>query len=109
MSKNHLPVTVAVALTAAGILLVQKGIDTAQAQTRQPTAPTATRDGRFQIIFSPSGLRADTFLLDTQTGRAWRKVQYTDLETEPDVWKLEDRVDSQAEPMAWAAGYRSKK
>ncbi len=51
---------------------------------------------RFQIFINP-GVRADTFLLDTETGRVWSPVTYTDLENSPQVWKIHDRVDSQSE------------
>lgn len=75
------------------------------AQAQSVTAPTVTQGGRFQIIFNPSGVRADTFLLDTQTGKIWRPTKYTDLRGEPTVWVYEDRLDTLAQVQAFAAAY----
>src|SRR5262249_11304728 len=73
-------------------------------------SPPDTPDlpGRYRIIINEN-VRADTFLLDTQTGRIWTSVKYTDLEGEPTVWKLQDRVNSQAELAQWIAQHNFKK
>jgi hypothetical protein len=78
------------------------------AQTARPavSAPAA-RDGRFQIVINPE-VRADTFLLDTQTGRMWRPAQYKELEGEPVVFVPFDKVDNAAELSAWLARRKSK-
>lgn len=80
---------------------------TAQATPSAGRASTSS-PGRFQIVISPH-LRAATFLLDTQTGRVWRPVKYTDLEDEPRVWRPETRVDSEKEFQAWWNNYTPKK
>jgi hypothetical protein len=105
----------AVCFGALGTIMFQKGTDAVLAQARPQPAQTrpqppaaAARDGRFQIIFNPRGLRADTFLLDTQTGKIWRPTQFTDLEGDPSVWHFEDRVDSREDLLTWSAGYRKK-
>ncbi len=48
---------------------------------------------RYQIYFSPH-MRIDTYLLDSQTGRSWRPIQYNDLEGRPTVWKEVFREDN---------------
>lgn len=40
---------------------------------------------RFQILFSPHKA-ADTFMLDTQTGKVWQLTQFSDVNGEPVVW-----------------------
>lgn len=52
--------------------------------------------GRYQIVFSPH-VRADTFLLDTVTGRVWSHAQYTSYEGNPSAWDLEHRHDAEDE------------
>jgi hypothetical protein len=52
--------------------------------------------GRYQIVFSPH-LRADTFLLDTATGRVWSHPQFTAYEGDPTAWNLEKRFDTEDE------------
>ena len=49
--------------------------------------------GRYQIVINPQA-RADTFLLDTATGRVWQLIIYGDLNGEPPAWQLMKRVDS---------------
>jgi hypothetical protein len=45
------------------------------------------RPARFQIFINPN-VRADTFLLDTETGKVWSPVTYTNLENAPQVCKF---------------------
>ena len=49
--------------------------------------------GRYQIVINPQA-RADTFLLDTATGRVWQLIKYGDLNGEPPAWQLMKRIDS---------------
>lgn len=56
-------------------------------------APAAPRNGRYAIVFNPN-VRADTFLLDTQSGKVWHQVKYADLKGQPTVWELTTVVDS---------------
>ena len=73
----------------------------------QVNTPGPVTQGRYQVVFSP-WMRADTFLLDTQTGRMWKPVQYTDLEGEPTVWQYVERLDTAAEFLNWSRGFKSK-
>ncbi len=57
--------------------------------------------GRFQIIFNPS-IRADTFLLDTGTGKVWQLTKFTDLKNDPVAWVYMDRLDDGQEVLMWA-------
>lgn len=50
-------------------------------------------DGRFQIVMR-DGVRADTFLLDTQEGKVWQMTTITDIEGQPTVWLFMERIDS---------------
>ena len=65
-------------------------------------SPPTTLTGRYQIVFSPH-MRADTFLLDTETGRVWSVVKFSELNGEPVVWEPMVRLDSEAEEIAWMA------
>jgi hypothetical protein len=57
--------------------------------------------GRFQIVFSPHA-RADTFLVDTQTGQVWGYTKFTDVKGEPEAWISIPRLDSDAAVFTWA-------
>ena len=52
--------------------------------------------GRYQIVFSPL-VRADTFLLDTATGRVWTHPTFSAYEGDPSAWNLEKRFDTEDE------------
>lgn len=56
--------------------------------------------GRYQIIISP-GLREDTFLLDTQTGKTWVQTRVTDVKDQPLIWIYRDKVDDAADFLQW--------
>jgi hypothetical protein len=68
-----------------------------QFNARQSEAPApdqlaqakTTAVGRFQVVFSPH-LRADTFLVDTETGRIWRQTSYPELQDNPTAWSEMD-------------------
>lgn len=92
-------------LLGAGIIAAFRSPGVAYAEGTTVAAPSGTQGGRYQIIFNPSGVRADTFLLDTQTGRIWRPTKYTDLKGEPTAWVYEDRLDTLAQIRAFAAAY----
>lgn len=79
------------------------------AQSTRPAAPPvrAAQPARFQLVINPAA-RADTFLLDTATGQIWQRTRYTDLEGQPEVWQIQDRVDSQVELLAWAVDHGRK-
>jgi hypothetical protein len=54
-------------------------------------------------------MRADTFLLDTETGKTWGRIDFSDLPGKPTVWMWEDRVDDQQELNEWYAERALKK
>jgi hypothetical protein len=42
-------------------------------------------------------VRADTFLVDTTTGRMWTRIKFSDAVGEPEIWISERRFDTQTE------------
>jgi hypothetical protein len=58
---------------------------------------------RYQIVISPH-LRADTFLLDTTTGRVWTPTQYTSYEGDPKAWSVVPRLDNREAERTWLQG-----
>jgi hypothetical protein len=55
-----------------------------------------TSPSRYVITINPN-IRADTFMIETATGRVLHLVTYTDLEGDPRVWEIMPRIDSDAE------------
>ena len=74
---------------------------------KQVTVFPAQDSGRY-VLFSNPNVRADLFLLDTQTGRIWTRLSYTDLDGQPEVWQIQDRVDSRDELGIWISQHRPK-
>ncbi len=75
----------------------------ASSQSAQPSQGQQSGSevtGRFTIIFNPE-IRADLFLLDTQTGKVWALVRYTDVFGEPRVWLRMERLDSLEDRILW--------
>ena len=70
----------------------------AQDNVRQVRVPD--QHGRYVIVFSPI-VRADTFLLDSQTGKVWELVTITDVNGQPRIWNAMDRVDSSGQFVEW--------
>jgi hypothetical protein len=72
---------IAVFVIAAATFVV---IGVALARAQQPARPAVASHslGRYQIVINPE-VRADTFLLDTETGRIWKPAQYTNLVDDP--------------------------
>ena len=101
MKRTALAITIGVGTLTLGAL---GGSFVATVRGQQPLAQRGAT-GRYQIVISPSSA-ANTFLLDTETGRVWREVVVDNIEGEPAVFKLQDRVDSDADLTAWA---RTKK
>jgi hypothetical protein len=66
-------------------------------QTAVPASPV----GRYQIIFNPN-VRADTFLLDTQTGQTWIQTQISDAAGAPTIWLFRERIDNDADFVGWS-------
>jgi hypothetical protein len=84
------------AFILAGVMLVTA------AATAQPAQPG--QNGRYVILFSPH-VRADTFLLDTQTGRVWVQSQYSDLNQSPTAWSPMERLDTPQQLDAFVKEY----
>jgi hypothetical protein len=81
------------------ISLISAVIAIAQTRTQSPPEIKLT-PGRYQIVINPN-VRADTFLLDTETGRVWHPIQYSDIQGKPSVWKFDERVDNEHELEDW--------
>jgi hypothetical protein len=86
----------------AALTFSQTTVHRAASQVQTPTP-----NGRYQIVLNPE-IRADKYLIDTQTGRLWRYVVYTDLLGEPGVWQIQDRVDNAQELQTWFQSNRPK-
>lgn len=89
-------------LILAGAVLVLLAVVALGLRAQQAMAPvqSSSPNGRYQIIINPN-VRADTFLLDTQTGRIWIPAREVDYQGEPRVWEPEVRADNQAELSAF--------
>lgn len=72
----------------------------AQQGTPSGRPSVAATCGRYQVVINPN-VRADTFLLDTETGKTWVATSFTDVEGEPTVWLFRDRIDNQQEMADW--------
>jgi len=75
-----------------GVVLVSGG--------RQDSQPAEPAIGRYQIVYNPN-VRADTFLLDTETGRIWVPTQFSDFKHSPTAWQIQDRIDNEAQLLDW--------
>jgi hypothetical protein len=65
------------------------------------------KDG-FVFFFSPHA-RADTYLVDTQTGKVWQLTQFTDLNGEPTAWSPMSRIDSSDDQAAFVRAHGAKR
>jgi hypothetical protein len=63
--------------------------------------------GRYQLWVNPNA-RVDTFLLDTETGRTWQRIVYTNVKGEPPVWLIQDRIDNEVELTNWTNKHELK-
>lgn len=59
--------------------------------------------GRYQILFSPN-IRADTFLLDTETGRTWTHRKVAGVAAD-ELWFIETRIDSDEDLRRWIVSH----
>ena len=80
-------------LLAIGLGLVAVGFATQASAEESRSDLFSQQPGRYQIVINPQA-RADTFLLDTATGRVWQRVQYGDLKDTPPAWQLMKRIDN---------------
>lgn len=71
-------------------------------------AAQSSSNGKYQIFFSPH-VRADTFLLDTETGKIWVLNKIEIMEDEPLVWRYVDRIDNIAQLIQFASRHKIKK
>ena len=77
------------------------------AQEKAPERRAPDQYGRYVVTFSPFA-RADTFLIDTLTGKAWQLTRYGDLQGEPIVFKNLERIDSEIQFDLWLKTQRLK-
>ena len=77
---------------AFGIGLASISVLSADAQESRADL-FSQQPGRYQIVFNPQ-VRADTFMIDTATGKVWQMVKYSDLADTPTVWQIMKRVDN---------------
>jgi hypothetical protein len=68
---------------------------------RQDAPPAESAVGRYQILYNPN-VRADTFLLDTQTGKVWTPTQFSQFKHVPTAWLIQDRIDNDAQLLDWS-------
>lgn len=52
---------------------------------------------RYQIVTNPEAPGKFTYLIDTQKGKIWTPVQFTDVEGKPTVWNEEEIIDNSGE------------
>jgi hypothetical protein len=89
---EHMSIRSLVGAGGVGLLI---GVAVNSVFGQHPSIPPYPQ-GRYQIVFSPH-LRADTYLLDTETGRVWQPIVHTSLQGDPIAWDLRDRLDTDAE------------
>lgn len=87
------------ALLAIIVLVILVAISP-QAQPAVNQSPA--QNGRYQIVINQNA-RADTFLVDTQTGRVWGRVQISDVAGQPSIWKYEDKIDDAKQLKEWGS------
>jgi hypothetical protein len=62
---------------------------------------------RYQLFVNPN-VRADTFMIDTWTGKVWVHATFTDIMGDPDVWVAQDRVDNDVQMADWTKSHVTK-
>jgi len=90
-------------------LLIIATLSYGQQPTKSQPKPSGSErpSGRYVIFFSPHA-RADQYLVDTDSGRVWEKVSYTDLVGDPEVWMPQPRIDSDAQFDEWLKKQQTK-
>jgi hypothetical protein len=63
--------------------------------------------GRYQIVVNPQ-VRADTFLVDTATGRVWQRTTFPFLNGDPDAWNIMPRLDGVDDRIAFIERFGRK-
>lgn len=95
-------------ISAAAVTGIVIGAVGASFWTESPSAQGDARALRYQIVINPQA-RADTFLLDTATGRIWAPGRYVAWEGEPRVWELEQKFDTKQQVETFLATQAIKK
>lgn len=80
----------------------------AQTKTSNQTTPSNVSHGRYQIVFGPFA-RADVYLLDSETGKIWHPVTFTDVAGGPEVWMPQDKIDNSQQLEIWSIQHPSTK
>jgi hypothetical protein len=98
MPKKWIVILAALAFPTVGVtsFLMGQAAPTAIKQTTSGTSQV----GRYQIVLNPN-VRADTILLDTQTGNTWIQTEITDAKGKPTVWMYRERVDNHNQFVDW--------
>lgn len=79
-----------------------------QTKTSHQTTPGELSHGRYQILFGPFA-RADVYLLDTETGKVWHPVTFTDVAEQPEVWMPQEKIDNNQQWQVWSVEHPSTK
>lgn len=100
MSRKRIVTLAALAFLSLGVTSFLMGQATPIAVKQGSTnAPSV---GRYQIFINPN-VRADTLLLDTQTGKTWVQTGITNVKGEPTIWMYRERLDNEAEFADWSS------
>lgn len=92
MSRKQIVILTALAFLTVGVTTFLMG-QAAPTVSKQATTNTS-QVGRYQIVFNPN-MRADTFLLDTETGQTWVQSEVTtDTVGKRTIWVFRERVDN---------------
>jgi hypothetical protein len=102
--RRYFFVGLAILLSSVVTAVVVRG----QATSAPVRTNVAGSIGRYELVINPN-VRADTFLLDTETGKIWVNTEYTDLVGSPSAWTYQDRVDDDQQLLSWASAHQSRK
>jgi hypothetical protein len=105
--KKLVVVVVALVVAACAIAQTAKAPQPAKQPTAVTAAPPQSHVGKYQLFFSPHA-RADVYLVDTETGKIWKPITITNakdtnLQSPPEVWVYQERVDSERDFDNWMA------
>jgi hypothetical protein len=102
---KKLVVLIVFVMVACAIAQTAKAPQSAKQPTSVAAAPAQSHVGKYQLFFSPLA-RADVYLVDTETGKIWKPITITNakdtnLQSAPEVWVYQERVDSARDFDAW--------
>jgi hypothetical protein len=103
---KKLVVLIVFLMVACAIAQTAKAPQPAKQPTAVAAASAQSHVGRYQLFFSPLA-RADVYLVDTETGKIWKPITITNakdtnLQSAPELWVYQERVDSAREFDAWS-------